>query len=97
MLGTSDWEKVWYAERASRDLFDLDRGSERVANVHAMEDYVKKRLELLFPKVLPPLRLKNKAGVNSAALFFAISNKDGKAIGLATRIASSILKNGITR
>lgn len=96
MLGTPDWEREWYSERRQEQgLFGLvDEEGERIADVDAIEAYVKKRLETLFPKVLPPLRLKNKSGVNSAALFFAISNPDGKAIGLATRIASSILKAG---
>jgi three-Cys-motif partner protein len=97
MLGTADWETAWYSERQSLDLFGHNDSGQRVADIDAMEAYVQKRLEVLFPKVLPPLRLKNKAGVNSAALFFAISNKDGKAIGLATRIASAVLKNGRQR
>lgn len=97
MLGTSEWETAWYAERPTLDLFGRSDIGERTADVDAMEAYVKKRLEVLFPKVLPPLRLKNKAGVNSAALFFAISNKDGRAIGLASRIASAVLKSGRQR
>ena len=97
MLGTADWEADWYAVRPSHDLFGNNDSSQRVADIDAMEAYVQKRLEVLFAKVLPPLRLKNKAGVNSAALFFAISNTDGRAIGLATRIASAVLNNGRQR
>lgn len=92
MLGTAEWETAWYAERPEQDLFGRNDNMERVADVEAMEAYVKKRLEVLFPKVLPPLRLKNKAGVNSAALFFAMSNPDPRAMGLASRIANHLLK-----
>lgn len=97
MLGTPDWEKDWYRERRQVEgLFGLmfDEEAERTADVDAIEAYVKKRLETIFAKVLPPLRLKNKAGVNSAALFFAISNPEPRAVGLATRIAGAILKAG---
>lgn len=97
MLGTAEWEQAWYAAPPTLDLFDDAKIAQRVANVDAMEAYVKTRLETIFAKVLPPLRLKNKAGVNSAALFFAISNHSGKAIGLATNIASAVLKNGRQR
>jgi three-Cys-motif partner protein len=93
MLGTPDWERDWYKERRQMyDLFgEVDEDASRVADVDAIEAYVKKRLELLFPKVLRPLRLKNKGGVNSASLFLAISNPKPEAWGLAERIASSIL------
>lgn len=95
MLGTPEWERDWYKERRQvEDLFgSIDEEAQRIADVHAIESYVKKRLELLFPKVLPPLRLKNKGGVNAASLFFAISNPKPAAWGLAERIASSILMN----
>lgn len=95
MLGTTEWERDWYKERKQvPDLFGMfDEEAQRVADVDAIEAYVKKRLELVFPKVLPPLRLKNKGGVNAASLFFAISNPKPAAWGLAERIAGSILKN----
>ena len=92
MLGTPDWEADWYRAPAQDDLFG-DRGSmvERVADVDAIESYVGNRLRTVFPKVLPPLRLRNRANVPSFSLFFAISNPKGEAIGLATRIANHIL------
>lgn len=99
MLGTPDWETDWYKGRAPvHDLFGaVDEQLERTADVKAIEAYVQKRLETVFPKVLAPLRLKNKGGVSAASLFFAISNDKPEAIGLATRIASSILKAGQRR
>ena len=95
MLGSPAWERDWYKERRQvEDLFGMiNEEAQRIADIDAIEAYVKKRLELLFPKVLPPLRLKNRGGVNAASLFFAISNSKPAAWGLAERIASSILKN----
>jgi three-Cys-motif partner protein len=92
MLGTDEWEKIWYQESAL-DLFG-DSQLSRTANVPAIEAYVGKRLETLFPKVLKPRTFYNDRGVPMFALFFAISNPEGKAIGLATRIASHILSSG---
>jgi three-Cys-motif partner protein len=92
MLGTAEWETAWYSGPPEEDLFGRNDKTQRVVDIEAMEAYVKTRLEVLFPSVLPPLRLKNSAGVNSAALFFAISNPDPRAIGLASRIASHLLK-----
>ena len=99
MLGTPEWERAWYNERRQvHDLFGaVDEEAERIADVDAIEAYVKRRLELLFPKVLQPLRLKNKGGVNAASLFFAISNPKPAAWGLAKRIASHILKRAAQR
>lgn len=97
MLGTADWEADWYGTSKNHDLFgELDFEGSRVADVAAIEAYVHKRLETLFPKVLPPLRLKNKGGAPSFSLFFAISNPDPVAMGLATRIAGHILRSGIS-
>lgn len=91
MLGTDEWKSVWYENVA--DLFG-DTRSIRTANVQAIEAYVKRRLEILFPKVLAPLTLKNDQGVPMFALFFAISNPEPRAIRLATKIANHILNSG---
>jgi three-Cys-motif partner protein len=95
MLGTPDWERDWYVQRDQGDLFGgNDVGLDRVADVDAMERYMRKRLEGPFAKVLPPLRLKNRGGVGTFSLFFAISNPEPQALGLAQRIAGHILKSG---
>jgi len=95
MLGTADWERAWYQRTQSEDLFgQLDEVQARIADVEAMESYVGERLRTLFPKVLPPLRLRDARGVPQFALFFAISNPEPKAIGLASKIAGHILKSG---
>jgi three-Cys-motif partner protein len=92
MLGTDKWEKEWY-EEPTPDLLGYSRSS-RTANVKAIENYVAKRLGILFPKVLKPRTFYNDRRVPMFALFFAISNPDGKAIGLATKIANHILSSG---
>src|SRR4029077_16511936 len=75
MLGTDDWEDAWYQRRRAPDLFDDAKIQQvRVASVDTMEKYMWDRLSTLFPKVLPPLRLKMARGVPQFALFFAISN-----------------------
>jgi three-Cys-motif partner protein len=93
MLGTDEWRTEWYQPSANGDLFGHADG-QRTADVGEIEAYVWKRLETLFPKVLPPLRLRKDRGAPMFSLFFAISNPEPKAIGLATRIASHILKSG---
>jgi three-Cys-motif partner protein len=95
MLGTEEWESAWYKRTERPDLFGAaDKDHERVADVDAMEQFVHERLSVLFPKVLKPLRLRTDRGVPMFALFFAISNPEGRAIGLATRIANHILNSG---
>jgi hypothetical protein len=80
--------------RTPRSFRAVDADHERVADVDAIEAFVYKRLSGLFPKVLKPLRLKDDRGVPMFALFFAISNPEGRAIGLATKIANHILSSG---
>jgi three-Cys-motif partner protein len=93
MLGTPDWEGAWYPEVVTEDIFgNVVRSNRRSADVTAMEKFVADRLRTIFPKVLKPYRLHNERGVPMFALFFAISNPEPKAIGLATSIAGHILK-----
>ena len=95
MIGTADWEKDWYQLTKRTDLFgDTDEKLARMAEVDDMEAYFGQRLRSLFPKVLPPLRLNDDRGIPQFALFFAISNPEPKAIALASKIASHILKSG---
>lgn len=95
MVGTGEWETAWYQRTKKADLLgDVDEEYSRVADVDAMETWFWKRLGSLFPKVLKPLRLRDARGIPQFALFFAISNPDPKAIGLATKIADHILNSG---
>ncbi|MBY5784471.1 three-Cys-motif partner protein TcmP [Rhizobium leguminosarum] len=93
MLGTDEWVDAWYNAPKKEDLLgSYDEAYQRIADVQAIESFVEKRLKSLFPKVLPPKRLKNANGVPMFSLFLAISNPAPKAIGLATKIGNSILK-----
>lgn len=95
MLGTSDWEAEWYRPSTSLDLFSIDDGARsRVATVEEIEDYVGRRLRMLFPQVLPPLRLRNARNAPMFSLYFCVSNPDPKAIAPASRIASHLLRRG---
>jgi three-Cys-motif partner protein len=93
MLGTDEWEEAWYQRKAEADLFgNIDDRLQRTADVEAMETFMGDRLKTLFPKVLPPRRLRNAQGVPMFSLFLAISNPEPKAMGLATRIGNHLLK-----
>lgn len=93
MLGTDDWIDAWYNAPKKIDLLGaFDDAYQRIADVQAIESFVEQRLKGLFPKVLPPKRLKNANGVPMFSLFLAISNPAPKAMGLAAKIGNSILK-----
>jgi three-Cys-motif partner protein len=92
VLGTDEWERELYAPR--KGLLIPDNSLQRTANVRGLEDYVRRRLKTIFPAVLPPLALPILSGPQRFSLFLAISNPSGPAIGLATRIASHILRVG---
>lgn len=95
MLGTEEWESAWYRRTEQSDLFgEVNADHARVVDVGSMEDFVHKRLSGLFPKVLKPMRLTDDRGVPIFALFFAVSNPEPRAIGLATKIAGHILNSG---
>ncbi|MGX9120298.1 three-Cys-motif partner protein TcmP [Mesorhizobium sp. BHbsci] len=93
MLGTDEWERAWYNRKIVTDLLgSVDETHQRIADVDSMERFVESRLKSLFPKVLPPVRLRTDRNVPAFSLFLAISNPEPKAIGLATRIGNHILK-----
>lgn len=97
MVGATDWEEKWYPTVGQPSLFDdpvPTTGERRMADTEAMEGYVLERLRSLFPMVEKPLRLTNKSGIWTFSLFFAMSNEDPKAMGLARRIANHILNSG---
>ncbi len=92
VLGTDAWERELYAPSLFADQAPL----RRTADVGALQDYVRARLKTIFPAVLPPLPLPIDKKPQMLSLFFAISNPDGPAIGLATRIANHILRAGMS-
>jgi three-Cys-motif partner protein len=105
MVGASDWEERWYADKPKEGLFNLFEDDEtaqfggepnmrRTAEIEDISAYFKERLDALFPKVLEPMVLRNNAGARTFLLFFAMANSTPAAIGVATRIANHILKAG---
>ena len=92
ILGTDGWEKELYSDSAP-DLFGSTQ-SQRNADVRGLENYVKRRLETIFPKVFEPKALPVNSGAQRFSLFLCISNASPKALGLATRIGNHILKAG---
>ncbi len=98
LFGTEQWRSDWYAKNSSDevDLLGHPIGKEqRIVDVDEIENWVHQRLKTVFKgTVLKPLRLKHSNGAPMASLFFAVSNTDPKAVGLATKIASHILTAG---
>ena len=95
VFGTSDWFDHWYHNATPSDMFDAETEAVRLADVDAMERYVRERLLTVFRgAVMPPLRLFHDNGAPLASFFFAVSNPHPAAVELATRIAGHILKPG---
>lgn len=90
VLGTNEWEKELYAPAPG--FFSDHMPLQRTTNVSGLQDYVWRPLKTIFPAVLKPLALPIDKRPQKFSLFFAISNGEGPAIGLATRIASHILR-----
>jgi three-Cys-motif partner protein len=96
ILGTGDWEREFYKAPYGSDLFGGATDPLRIADVAAIEMYVKLRLSDAFPKVFGPMRLSMKSGAPLFSLFFAVSNTEPRAIGLAQKAANHILRSGIS-
>lgn len=92
-LGTPDWQTELY--QAQGGLFGED-SHHRHANPAGVTQYVKKRLETIFPKVVDPTVLyhvdgQGRRGAPLYALFFAVSNPGKHAIALATKVSKEIM------
>jgi three-Cys-motif partner protein len=97
MLGSNAWERELYSPPPQLDLLSPlgdPADLQRAADVKGLEKYVRARLGELFPVVLEPLSLPVVRKPQRFSLFFAVSNPDRKAIGLATKFASYALKAG---
>lgn len=97
ILGTSEWETIFYGKRAdSQGSFQFDElgaeSEERRLDVTEMEKFVKDRLGSEFAHVESPVRLLGPSQAPIYSLFFAVSNKSGKAIKLASKIARDLMK-----
>jgi three-Cys-motif partner protein len=92
VLGTSAWEGEWYSTpHGPLDLFGEAAEVVRIADVNAIERFVKGRLEIAFKGgVLEPRRYHNDRGHPVGSLFFAVGNP--RAASLAKRIANSVFR-----
>ncbi len=97
LLGTDEWRQLFYTPKRQANLFGGENGDERDVDHHQMLDFVSKRLKELFSAVTTPKVLyqggdsKNPSGAPLFALYFAASNPNPAAFGLATKIARDIL------
>ncbi|WP_095445677.1 three-Cys-motif partner protein TcmP [Ochrobactrum quorumnocens] len=100
MLGTDKWEDELYSKvPPATDLLGLLTAGDvrqRNADVAGLEQYVKQRLETIFPLVSVPFPLPAKEKPQRFSLFFAASNRSPKALGLAKKFANHILADGIS-
>ncbi len=96
LLGTDEWQNSLYKpiERPPiEDLFGeepVGPGFERV-NTSELEAWVDNRLSEIFQWVAKPVRLKNN-GRPLFLFYFAVSNSSPRALGLARKVASQIVK-----
>lgn len=94
LLGTDEWEQSLYKEEEGPpmdDLFGEDSSLRtRRLNTRELEHWVTLRLRRLFPFVADPLPLSNQ-GRPLFLFYFAVSNPDRKAWGLAQRAANHII------
>lgn len=89
ILGTNEWEKELYHQSAQLSIFG-DEPLERV-NFDRLVDFVRQRLINSFPNVSPQSRmLKNSNNSPMFILFFIMTNKSGKAIGLGSKVVTDI-------
>lgn len=96
MLGDSDWKTRAYRKPetpVTGDLFgeETEPADERI-DQDGLQQYITERLNEIFTYTSQPLPLKNKKNSILFLLYFSVSNRSNKAIGLAKRISSSILK-----
>lgn len=96
IMGPHDWKKALYEPKPTADLFG-DDSDVRTADPKRMAEWVKECLQTLFPgvhgpKILYQHRKDGKHGPPLYALFLLISNPEPKALNLAKRFATSVLK-----
>lgn len=92
VLGTDDWKRAFYADRAP-DLFD-DVRTERVADWRAILDFATQRLRETFAMVLEPTVLYNhRRRTPLFALYLCVSNPSPPATALAKRLGTAAFKD----
>jgi three-Cys-motif partner protein len=97
VLGTKQWFEEFYKIPHIPKMTLWGKPSptpvaQRVATVDQIEEYVRQRLQTLFPHVEKAKRLKGPRNQPLFSLFFAVSNPRRAAIKLAQQGASHILR-----
>lgn len=96
MLGTEAWKDELYSRLPPAtslfEQFEDEALRQRHADVAGLEQYVKQRLETLFPCVLDPFPLPPEKDPQRWSLFCAISNDSIRAIKLAQTFLDDIRK-----
>ncbi|MBL6852401.1 MAG: three-Cys-motif partner protein TcmP [Alphaproteobacteria bacterium] len=96
ILGTPDWEPEFYKMPTQRTFFDgdLHKSPRRVLDTDGIQNFMKRRLETVFPYVEKPRTLYGGSSGASPmfSLFFAMSNPSSAARRVALPIAQHLLK-----
>jgi three-Cys-motif partner protein len=97
LCGPHDWRAELYAPSKQLDIFTGQGADQREADAYRMADWFTNCLKQTFPGVAGPhiLYLRRPDGSRAAplfALYFLVSNPDGKAQALAMRIAGAVFK-----
>ena len=100
LFGSPSWEQEFYPPPVTINTlmggvenFRFPRRSGRISDY---EKFAKDRLSTIFGHVLDPIRLPREKGPARYLLFLCVSNNSPRAIEIATRIGSHILKSGIS-
>ena len=95
-LGTDEWRTEFYQTTKTLTLFDgYEQSVHRDASTDHVVDYVRGRLQTLFPAVAKPAVLRNSKGAPLFALFLCVANPSEKARAAALGIANHLTK-GLT-
>jgi three-Cys-motif partner protein len=95
LLGDDRWRTEFYETVREPTLFGDQTRESKVADVAAIEGYVRKRLGQVFRGGIAQntLQLRNSKGSCMYLLFFACGNPNPRAYGLALKIAQHLLKS----
>ena len=88
-LGTDDWRQM-YTPDAQSDFFNAP-AVRREPGWQQLLAIMTERLGKVFPYVAQPSVMVSQKGAPLFALYFAVANPSGPAIGLAKRVANDIL------
>lgn len=96
MLGDEEWLARLYAKPQPGRIDDMFGGSQEAEVERVSQDnlanFITEKLERVFAFASQPLHLKNSKGSSLFLLYFAMSNRSEKAVKLAKKIVSSVLK-----